>query len=231
MFAVHPWHCPELTIEFVPSGPDFEKLEDPTVGNSNPFVELVAGILNSFASAALDEKQAGEGVKLRPTNRAFHSDEGGRPYVRDTELPIATFFPNRIRTFMPQPEDEPPRPKTAPQPPVMITNLVMLARVVSAILDQGDVSLHHGWLYDMMTQRDKDDPNRTGPIWLLLRKIFPDPQSEALNAEWYDTLAAGLKKLVGDTLPSPGAMYYLVQALAAKSYPELADFASPQPVP
>lgn len=87
-------------IEFIPG---FDELnpsssspllkESAEVGNVNGIGNLVAGALNSLSSSLLKQY-----FKLPALNKAFHSDEGGRPGIMEIEFPIAVFFPEPVST-------------------------------------------------------------------------------------------------------------------------------------
>jgi hypothetical protein len=55
-----------------------------TVGNISERIYLIAQMINSV----IDQKYG----KPQP-NRVYHSDEGGRPFVKDLDLPVAVFTP------------------------------------------------------------------------------------------------------------------------------------------
>lgn len=75
----------EVYIEFIPDGDDIKELENAYKGNINKIVEEAVGFLNSFV---------GDLYPGTSSNVAFHSDEGGRPFVNDLEYPIAFFLPS-----------------------------------------------------------------------------------------------------------------------------------------
>jgi hypothetical protein len=75
-----------IYIEFIPGVPAINDLEDPEKGNINDLTELVAGTLNSIAGVAIKNDKT-------YANKAFHSDEGGRPKIDEIEFPIAFFLP------------------------------------------------------------------------------------------------------------------------------------------
>jgi hypothetical protein len=60
-------------------------------GNPHSWEMLVCGYLNSFASEY-------SGRSVPEGNKAFHSDEGGRPGIMEVEFPIAVFFPNKFKS-------------------------------------------------------------------------------------------------------------------------------------
>lgn len=79
----------ELTSALAPEDKNRLK-ENAEIGNINGLGSLVAGVLNSAAHAIYAMRIA--------VNKAFHSDEGGRPGVMEIEFPIAIFFPTKIKT-------------------------------------------------------------------------------------------------------------------------------------
>jgi hypothetical protein len=71
-------------------------LESPETGNISSLGGDVSGWLNSLASKEL-------GVTT-VANKAFHSDEGGRPGIMEIEFPVAFFFPADLKTkVLPKP--------------------------------------------------------------------------------------------------------------------------------
>lgn len=78
-------------IEFIGTYKELEGKEDPELGNINDLVSLAAQTLNSLIRATYLGKNAKD--KGQFPNRAFHSDEGGRPGVDEIEYPIACFIP------------------------------------------------------------------------------------------------------------------------------------------
>jgi len=76
-------------IEFIGSGDELAGIEDPEIGNINELVSYTAQMLNALVMAAYK----GAGNVGRFPNRAFHSDEGGRPQVDEVEYPMAFFMP------------------------------------------------------------------------------------------------------------------------------------------
>ncbi|MGV3588903.1 MAG: anthrax toxin-like adenylyl cyclase domain-containing protein [Adhaeribacter sp.] len=96
----------DLGIEFIPGFgelnpakdqnkkiiPGEELKESAELGNINLLGQTVAATVNSFAGALClkEYKNAAQ------ANKAFHSDEGGRPGVMEIEFPIAVFFPAKF---------------------------------------------------------------------------------------------------------------------------------------
>lgn len=78
-------------IEFIGTYKELEGKEDRELGNINDLVSLAAQTLNSLIRAQYLGKNAKD--KGQFPNRAFHSDEGGRPGVDEIEYPIAFFMP------------------------------------------------------------------------------------------------------------------------------------------
>jgi hypothetical protein len=78
-------------LEFIPGFTQIEKLlESPETGNISSLGGEVCAWLNSLASKELGAKTV--------TNKAFHSDEGGRPGIMEIEFPVAFFFPADLKT-------------------------------------------------------------------------------------------------------------------------------------
>jgi len=78
-------------IEFIGTYKELDGKEDRELGNINDLVSLAAQTLNSLIRAQYLGKNAKD--KGQFPNRAFHSDEGGRPGVDEIEYPIACFMP------------------------------------------------------------------------------------------------------------------------------------------
>ncbi|NQZ31229.1 MAG: hypothetical protein HRU06_08120 [Oceanospirillaceae bacterium] len=80
-------------IEFIPGFSEINANKDKAFaetadfGNIHDWGRLVAGTLNSIAGA---DKISG--------NKAYHSDEGGRPGIMEIEFPVAVFFPVVLAT-------------------------------------------------------------------------------------------------------------------------------------
>ena len=95
-------------IEFIPG---FSELNPSTsspllkesaeMGNVNSIGNMVAGILNSTSRVLLKQDLEAKTTDFvyPPVNKAFHSDEGGRPGVMEIEFPIAVFFPETIKSI------------------------------------------------------------------------------------------------------------------------------------
>ena len=66
-------------------GREIVRGEDPAVGNISDRVFLVAQLINSEIARRTRESVI--------PNRVFHSDEAGRPFVSDCNLPVAVFLP------------------------------------------------------------------------------------------------------------------------------------------
>ena len=166
--AVHPFACPEMTIEMVPEGEMFNAAEHAELGNVNSLVTLAAGTLNSIANDLYVESVAGTGTpRTVHVNQAFHSDEGGRPGIAAIEYPIAVFYPITM-----------PRAVNAPQRlPAVITSIGEFARMVQDSLKYGDVALHHAWVADLLRTWVAADLLRTG----LKGPQPPQPNNSVLS--------------------------------------------------
>jgi hypothetical protein len=93
---------PLFYLDFIPGFKEIDKNEDAEKGNMNNLGEQVANLLNS-QFRALDIRLASTAATPQDergtvTNKAFHSDEGGRPGILEIEFPIAVFFPKKIKT-------------------------------------------------------------------------------------------------------------------------------------
>lgn len=89
-------------IEFIPGFGELTQMDHPVEalkesaerGNISNLGERVSGMLNNIAMNTIKEYHT---VDV-PLNKAFHSDEGGRPGIMEIEFPIAIFFPDSINT-------------------------------------------------------------------------------------------------------------------------------------
>ena len=80
-----------LLIEFVPD----DLREDPALGNISFAVASAAMLFNSAVYGALMAKLTeGEKPFYPDKNKAFHSDEGGRPFITEIEFPSVFFHPD-----------------------------------------------------------------------------------------------------------------------------------------
>jgi hypothetical protein len=84
-------------LEFIPGFGELEKggiKESAELGNINTLGYMVSSLLNSFAETSYKDIYGGNAQG----NKAFHSDEGGRPGILEVEFPIAVFFPEKIKS-------------------------------------------------------------------------------------------------------------------------------------
>lgn len=79
-------------IEFIGTYAELDGKENPELGNISDLVSITAQTLNSLVRSIYLGKKEPEDKGQFP-NRAFHSDEGGRPGVDEIEYPIAFFMP------------------------------------------------------------------------------------------------------------------------------------------
>lgn len=79
----------QLFVEFIPGVPAIDSLEDASLGNINDLTSLAGGTLNSLAAMQYNS------LKVSP-NKAFHSDEGGRPMITDVDFPVSCFLPRSL---------------------------------------------------------------------------------------------------------------------------------------
>jgi hypothetical protein len=103
-----------LIVEFIPGFKELNPTVDLPVlkesaesGNVNNLGNLVTGLLNANSDHIQREYIKGSrgsgGIfmrlyKLPVANKAFHSDEGGRPGILEIEFPIAVFFPDILNS-------------------------------------------------------------------------------------------------------------------------------------
>ena len=79
----------QLFVEFIPGVPAIDSLEDASLGNINNLTSLAGGTLNSLAAMQYNNPKASP-------NKAFHSDEGGRPMITDIDFPVSCFLPRSL---------------------------------------------------------------------------------------------------------------------------------------
>jgi hypothetical protein len=138
-----------IYIEFIPGVPAINDLEDPEKGNINDLTELVAGTLNSIAGVALENGKT-------YANKAFHSDEGGRPKIDDIEFPVAYFLPESIRKELFSQKRQRILPKYAEKFQKkgggVINNINEFLEFISICAENGHrVTLSHGWFIFLIT--------------------------------------------------------------------------------
>ncbi len=121
-FSIRSIQTPNLYLEVIPHYKEITPLENDQLGNVNDLVFLAAQTLNSFVAMLTKSKQA--------PNRAFHSDEGGRPGVDEIEFPIAAFLPVSI----------------APRRQCLIINThEQFLQLINLVKGQYRVLLNFGW--------------------------------------------------------------------------------------
>ena len=151
-FTVRSMISENILVECVPS--DTELAQHPSLGNINSLVALTAGTLNSnaaylprFLSRPLDPNQ----VRTNP-NRAFHSDDGGRPDIWRVEMPVGVFLPPGLDTEIGFP---------AQTGMLMLRGALDFSRLIEACMERCVVSLERrmAGVHVRPVQRS-DDPRR-----------------------------------------------------------------------
>jgi hypothetical protein len=101
-----------LGIEFIPgfaelnpSEPQNLMKESADFGNMHNLGYEICGYLNNFSynelnKALLQDPNASLANTALTGNKAFHSDEGGRPVIMEVEYPIAVFFPSQKNQWL-----------------------------------------------------------------------------------------------------------------------------------
>jgi hypothetical protein len=147
-----------IYIEFIPGVPAINDLEDPEKGNINDLTELVAGTLNSIAGVAIKNDKT-------YANKAFHSDEGGRPKIDKIEFPVAYFLPESIRKELFSQKLQRILPKYAEKFQKkgggVINNINEFLEFISISAENGHrVTLSHGWFIFLITHALNDDERK-----------------------------------------------------------------------
>lgn len=134
-------------IEFIGTYQELEGKEDPELGNINDLVLFTAQMLNSLIRA----QYRGQNVQDRGQfpNRAFHSDEGGRPGVDEIEYPIACFVPKSHWNDLKQ--DAVIQQNGLTNTAFVVENHVEFLSLVKLFRRRFYVFLHDGWLMHWMS--------------------------------------------------------------------------------
>jgi hypothetical protein len=144
--------CPKGTfnhiyIDFIPGFPAIDKLEDLALGNINNLAAHIVGTLNNIASTSIDN----EGIIH---NRAFHSDEGGRPGIDEIEFPVAYFLPKSLHDKLLGKDVE---HRFAQFRGGLIKNESDFLDLIRACTENGHrVTLSHGWFIFLITKALKE---------------------------------------------------------------------------
>lgn len=192
-------------IEFIGTYAELEGKEDPEVGNINDLVSITAQTLNSLVRSIYLSKKEPEDKGQFP-NRAFHSDEGGRPGVNEIEYSIACFVPKSHWNDLKQ--DPVIQQNGLTNTAFLVTNHIEFLSLVQLLKRRFYVFLHDGWFMhwmclaagkNKMEQYAKDTrlPSRS-------RKYFEDREIEirALGEASLNSIVEQLKDLL-TPLPTP----------------------------
>ncbi|EKU96510.1 Anthrax toxin LF subunit [Leptolyngbya sp. PCC 7375] len=133
-------------IEFIGTYQELDGKEDPELGNINDLVQFTAQTLNSLVRAQYLGKNAPD--KGQFPNRAFHSDEGGRPGVDEIDYPIAFFMPQSQWDDLKQ--DDVKQKNVLKNTAFLVENHVEFLSLVKLLKRRFYVFLHDGWFMHWM---------------------------------------------------------------------------------
>jgi hypothetical protein len=129
----------QLLVEFILGVPALNNLEHADYGNTNNLTMMAAGMLNSLAGLIYESKD-----KPKVPNKAFHSDEGGRPLITDIDFPVSCFLPKDLLTKTNATHDNFRKG--------MIENASDFIDMISFCnLNNYKITLSHGWLIFLIT--------------------------------------------------------------------------------
>ena len=131
-------------IEFIGTYQELDEKEDPEVGNINDLVSITAQTLNSLVQAIYQGQPDGGQFP----NRAFHSDEGGRPGVDEIEYPIAFFVPRSQWSRLKQHDIK--QQNVLKNTAFVVENHVEFLSLVKLLRRRFYVFLHDGWFMHWM---------------------------------------------------------------------------------
>ena len=132
-------------VEFIGTYQELDEKEDPEVGNINDLVSITAQTLNSLVQAIYQGQPDGGQFP----NRAFHSDEGGRPGVDEIEYPIACFVPRSQWDTLKQHDVN--QHNVLQNTAVVVTSHVEFLQLVQLLRRRFYVFLHDGWFMHWMS--------------------------------------------------------------------------------
>lgn len=121
-------------LEFIPPFGVIDQLENEFYGNVNEAVLLAAGTLNSLL--------ANKGYL---PNKAFHSDEGGRPGMDEVEYPVAVFLPSALAAAV------------EAGPALVISRHAELLALIELLQGRCYIPLNHGWMIHWMALLQDDN--------------------------------------------------------------------------
>lgn len=153
--AVRSTISPHLIVECVAG--DTEIAQASGLGNISELVAVTAGTLNSFATYLpkfLNRQAQESAARPRPTpNRAFHSDDGGRPDLWRVEMPVAVFLPHGL--------DEQIGLRRGSDV-LVLRSALDLAQLIDACATACTVTLNLGWVAYMFALCTSNDAELRG---------------------------------------------------------------------
>jgi hypothetical protein len=167
--AVASTKCPALYVEFVLTGDQLGPLEDDAKGNISPQGEWVVGMLNSCVHAQYKKAreltyiESGRDPRDKyPPNASFHSDDGGRPGVKDIEFDIAVFLPRKLSRALKLPDTArafvivKKEGRDAQEKAKFLQEARdNFLKLIEPLLRHCVISLSSGWMMDMMADKDQ----------------------------------------------------------------------------
>ncbi|WP_413167904.1 anthrax toxin-like adenylyl cyclase domain-containing protein [Capilliphycus salinus ALCB114379] len=131
-------------IEFIGTYQELDGKEDPEIGNINDLVFFTAQTLNSLVQATY--KSAPDQGQF--PNRAFHSDEGGRPGVNDIDYPIAFFMPKSLWKDLKGQDVK--QKNILKNTAFVVESHVVFLSLIKLLRRRFYVFLHDGWVMHLM---------------------------------------------------------------------------------
>ena len=170
-------------VEFIGTYQELDEKEDPEVGNINDLVSITAQTLNSLVQSIYQGQPDGGQFP----NRAFHSDEGGRPGVDEIEYPIACFVPRSQWDTLKQHDVN--QHNVLQNTAFVVTSHVEFLQLVQLLRRRFYVFLHDGWFMHWMSLT----AGKNKLTELMGNVAFPDRVRRYFGSlvDEIDSLAAG----------------------------------------
>lgn len=117
-------------------------------GNINNIIYLTAQQLNSMVQFIYQNVRSGDFP-----NRAFHSDEGGRPGVTEIDYPFAVFLPPVISVYV---HKELCQSGSKDPSILIIENREQFVTLINMLKESCYVILNYGWMVNLFTSQEYD---------------------------------------------------------------------------
>jgi hypothetical protein len=148
-------------------------------GNINEQVFLTAQTLNNLLCGTFASARS-------IPNRVFHSDEGGRPGVKEVEYPFAVFLPSWVVNFLPKQDVQALNELTKKQTILVIESHNQFVSLIEMLKKKCYVLLNFGWLIDLFAP--KPNENDYEQYKESLKRIFVGEEDK--NNELTDIICA-----------------------------------------